>query len=81
MSHDSFAANPLSTDVLTEVSTQKGSIFYTASDTKKNDKSTPMEGVTVKEEHLAELQQKAFKSAAASLVRHKKIILYVFCYF
>ena len=71
MSHDSFAANPLSTDVLTEVSTQKGSIFCTSDDTKKNDKSTPMKGVTVKEEHLAELQQKAFKSAAASLVRTK----------
>ena len=70
MSHDSFAANPLSVDVLAEVSAQKGSIFCPSEndETKKEEAFASMTGVSVKEEHLAELQQKAFKSAAASLV-------------
>lgn len=70
MSHDSFSANPLSVDVLTEVSAQKGSILCPSeNDANSNgDAFSSVKGVTIKEEHLAELQQKAFKSAAASLV-------------
>lgn len=66
MSHDSFPANPLSVDVLTEVTAQKGSIFCPSDDEEKDPSHT--KGISSKEEHLAELQQKAFKSAAASLV-------------
>ena len=70
MSHDSFSANPLSVDVLTEVSAQKGSILCPSENETDNndDPFSSVKGVTIKEEHLAELQQKAFKSAAASLV-------------